>query len=189
MSNVAYSVSSGVANYIDLIRADIGDDDSSSYTYTDSQMVELVKKSLMEINAMVGTTFEYFPTSSGIAPTPSDFQAMLVVSNVECMIARRERNTASRTKGIRIEDSDTVLDLTGATGATNRVVEDICGRFAKLLGDYVKREYGVEDNAKIIWAGNTRLYEDVDNDGTASEYRKWANTPYDRPGGIGRDVY
>ena len=109
---------------------------------------------------------------------------MLIIADAECMIARRARNVASRTKGIYIKDDTTVLNLVGATDATNRVVKDVCAKFNKLLAQYMDDQYGATSNGEVIWHGNSHVKSDIDHNGDVSQYTRYFDSPWDLVDGV-----
>lgn len=172
----AFVLGSGINNFISAVRTDIGDD-GTTQTYTDSQIVELLKKSIRDVNLMIGTSFYYYPIPSGIAPSPTDAQGALIIAYTECLVARRAQKAAVR-KGIRVKSGEESIDTTAAFGGYAQMVKDDCGRFNNLLSEYMNNIDGAATNGELIWYGNSHVYEDEDHDGQSSTTRYY-DSPFD----------
>lgn len=174
----AFILGSGIANFITAVRADLGDD-GSTLTYTNAQLIEIIKKSIRDINMLIGTAFYYYPTPSGIAPLPTEAQGSLIIAYSECLIARRAQKAAVR-KGIRVRSGEESIDTTAAFGGYSQMVKDDCDRFNKLFAKYMDTAAGggAAEHGDLYWHGNQRIYEDEDHDGQESHTR-WYDSPFD----------
>jgi len=173
----AFVWGSGLSNYISAVRVDISDDTVGSYTYTDIQIIEIFKKSMLELNLLIGSTFEYHPSNSGISPTPTSDQSALLVALVECKINKRARSSAV-SKGIKVKSGEESIDTTAAFAGYKELINESCGYFKDLLREYLSKAGGAATYGKLIWHGEQRLYEDERHDGQGSHIRYY-DSPFD----------
>lgn len=172
----AFVWGSGLSTYISAVRADIADD-SASPTYTDTQMINIFKKSMLELNLLIGTSFQYYPANSGIFPQPTSDQAALLIALTECKISKRARSSAV-SKGIRVKSGEESIDTTAAFGGYKDLIADTCGYFKDLLIEYLRKNRNAATYGDLIWHGNQRIYEDHDHDGQA-DHTRYYNSPFD----------
>lgn len=154
-----------ITNMIRFIRMDIGDD-GTTQTYTDAQLMTMVQKSTMRVDAAIancltskgGTAvsggFAQFeqalsgstPQASGTFILPSGASASglpdpifnLILLKTECMLAKRAHFDAAG-KGIRVRDGDTEIDTSVSFAGLASLVNDSggpCAEFEKMLNGY-----------------------------------------------------
>lgn len=172
-------------NLIRFIRMDIGDDGTPT-TYTDTQLVTMIAKSTIRVDAdlafglsvpqsgglveyeqsISGSTFLASGTflkpagvSSGGLPAPL---FNLVLLKTECLIAKRTHFDAAG-KAIRVRDGDTEIDTSVGFGGLKDLTEGKggpCAAYENSLEEYLKwfnaQEGDLTDFAAIVWKGSTR---------------------------------
>lgn len=107
---------------VDDIRLDLGDD-SGSGVLTDTQYINLIKKSARRLNrvlCLTDTDDEISIDGSGefIAPDDDDLRD-LVVLQVECLVSKRDFNSelSSGSTGVRVVDGEQSIDTRNAANA------------------------------------------------------------------------
>ena len=156
-----------ITNMIRFIRMDIGDD-GATQTYSDAQLMTMVQKATMRVDASIANCLNSkggTSTSGGFvqfeqATSGSTFLASgtfvlpsggltdplfnLIMLKAECMLAKRAHFDAAG-KGIRVRDGDTEIDTSVSFGGLASLVNDKggpCAEFDNMLAgycDYVHR--------------------------------------------------
>ncbi len=154
-----------ITNMIRFIRMDIGDD-GSTQTYSDTQLMTMVQKTTMRVDAAIagcltakggtavsggfvqfeqassGSTF--LPSGSFILPSGAGVSGLpdplfnLVLLKTECMLAKRAHFDAAG-KGIRVRDGDTEIDTSVSFAGLASLVNDKggpCAEFDRFLEAY-----------------------------------------------------
>ncbi len=171
-----------MSTLIKIIRNDIGDDLplGSGQIYTDPQMVRFMERSLIKINGALATSF-LVDVSGVVSPTPTNDQQDVIVLCSECVIARRELSTAARNAISAKQDENSVNTSVGLP-ALKQHATDICGEAKLKLNELFRELQGAGANGQIIWAGNERLFEDVDFDNTGDAQLESINIDLDGTG-------
>lgn len=161
------AVGNEITNMIRFIRMDIGDD-GSTQIFTDVQLMTMVQKSTMRVDASIancltdkggvavsGGFVQFEQAMSGSTPLASGSFILpsggltdpifnLILLKTECMLAKRAHFDAAG-KGIRVKDGDTEIDTSVSFGGLAALVNDKGGPCAEfdnmLMGycDYVHR--------------------------------------------------
>lgn len=159
------AIGNDITNMIRFIRMDIGDD-GSTQTYSDVQLMTMVQKSTMRVDAEIaacltakggtavsGGYVQFEQALSGSTPLASgrfilpsgsfnnglpDPLFNLVMLKSECMIAKRAHFDAAG-KGIRVRDGDTEIDTSVSFAGLASLVNDQggpCAEYGKMLDGY-----------------------------------------------------
>lgn len=154
-----------ITNMIRFIRMDIGDD-GSTQTYTDTQLMTMVNKTTLRVDAAIascltgkgGTAvsggfvqFEqglsgstHLPSGRFLLPSGSfegslsDPLFNLILLKTECMLAKRAHFDAAG-KAIRVRDGDTEIDTSVSFAGLSSLVNDPngpCAEFEQFLQGY-----------------------------------------------------
>jgi hypothetical protein len=156
-----------MASIIPIIREDIGDllPASSGQLYSDSSLVTLIGRCLIHINGLLATSLTV-SASGEIGPSGVPNQQVdAAILCTECLIAKRELNISAR-DSIKAKQDENSIDTSVALNARRDLMKDICGQAERALATLQRDLAGASSDGQIIWMGNTRLFEDVDFDGT-----------------------
>ncbi len=156
-----------MVDFLVIIRNDIGDDlpVGSGQIYSDIQIVTFMERALLKINGSLETTF-IVNASGVIAPSGSAKENDAIVLCTECLIGRRELKKGAR-DAIKAKQDENTIDTSVGLTTLRENTANIC-RDARLLMIELRREVTAGIHGDIIWAGNERLFEEVDFDGTGS---------------------
>lgn len=162
---------------IDKITTQIKKDIALSATeLTDSDIEVFIQKALDRLNLKLnfeGTSKELsFNDSLGtINPSPSSTIRAMIVMQAECLILKR-RHADAVTKGIKVRDGDSEIDTTAGFRGHGDVVGSVCDDLEVCISRFLSgQEGGAAEHGGLIWAGNSRNFEDADHDGQSSETR------------------
>lgn len=150
-----------LTNLIRFIRMDIGDD-GDTQTFTDTQIMTMVAKSTIRVDAELGGCLSV-PTSGGliqfeqassgstflasgtfVLPTGADTSGLpsqlfnLVMLKAECLLAKRQQFDSAG-KAIRVRDGDTEIDTSVGFGGLRDLVAGEggpCAEYQKALESY-----------------------------------------------------
>jgi hypothetical protein len=167
------------------VRVTIGDDDSDNETYTDGQLNIFIRAALKRLKNRVALGITI--TLGSFSTEPTDCQADLISLQVQCMINQRDLKRGID-DGIRTRQDQSEVDT---IGALNSHSQSALGKFSACetlegaIADYIENNPDLDipsvasTHGKNIWAGNRKLYEDVDYEGTGSD-RLWSTQPGNR---------
>lgn len=174
-----FVLGSGITNYVDALKQDIGTDS----TYTDTDYINLIVKSIRRINVRIGSAFAYYPTCSGIGPTPTESEGDLIVAQAECLWSKRKRSEAviGGHGGLKIVDGDQSIDNTIALNGNDAVVKDFCGDLEKMIAAYLQQDATVL--GYMIWEGNQEVLPEHDHDGDVGDPNREYQSPFDSSAG------
>jgi len=156
---------------------------------TDAELNVIVQKSVDRINfklQLQGTSEELtFDTNTGqICPAPNGTIRAFVVMQSECLIVKRRMGDAV-SKGIRVRDGESEIDTTAGFKGHKDIISTVCGQLDACIAQYLKDkalgvfgETGAAQHGDLIWAGNSRIFEDADFDGDAFTTKDF-RSPFD----------
>jgi hypothetical protein len=157
------------------IRALIGDDDHTNETYTDQKLDVFLRYALRRLANRVALTTTL--TNGEFDVAPSTGAADLIVLQAACVIVTRELREESISKGasfkIDIHTMDTSPGLNGLKESVSGP-HGICEMLEASIDDYIRNNPGLtiasptSEHASNIWAGTSKLYDDVTFDGQSS---------------------
>lgn len=172
---------------ITSVRSDIGDD-GATQTFTDDQYKIFIGKSASYLNMRLynnpaSGTSPIYNWSSGVgtfSDTFSDTMFSLLVMKMECLIQKR-RYITSISKGIKVQDGDTLIDTSVSFGGYNNLLGNpkfgICMQVEKLIDELNRNIGGPENYGEIIWVGNRKNIQIHDHSDSYGIDQRWEILP------------
>ena len=155
----------------------------SATEFTTSEINIFITKAVNRINRrllLTGTSAQmsYNSTIGTISPALNSSLQDLIVLQTECLIAQ-SRNSNAVSKGIRVKDGDSEIDTTAGFAGHKDVISRLCDELDEAIKQYLYNTTGAAQNGKMVWYGNSNVFEEMGHNGQGNQETRDFSSPFD----------